>query len=347
MKRIFIICLSTFIVLMFSSCENKNPSSNTKLNLALANALSGIDDKSFNQNTWEGMYRYILQRGLSKKNYTLATSHRPDEFVITLSHLADNNPDLIIAPGYYFVNPVAIVASKYPNQKFLLFDGINKKDKNVLSISFAVNEGSFLVGVCAGLKAKDMGWKKVGFLGGIDVEILHLFEAGFIAGVKAVDKSIKVDVEYANDFSNPAKGQKIASRMYDSGVHIIFNVSGSTGNGLIKEAKKRAISGKDVWVIGVDRDQYDDGLYDAKKSVILTSMLKKLDVATYKTIVSVEKKVFKGGHMVYALANDGVGLPTKNQNLKKEWLKIVNKYKKDIIDGKIIVPTKPKRICKS
>ncbi len=337
MKRLVVILFSIFLPLSFIACQDKNQKKHIKI--AMVSGIGNIDDKSYNQSAWRGIVIYAKEKHLPKKNYAHITSSREEDFTTNLSIFADKKVDLIIASGYYLTNATNKVASRYPKQNFLLLDNLSNQN-NVLSVTFASNEGSFLVGICAALKAKEMKIKKVGFLGGIKSKVLKNFEAGFIAGVKAIDPSIKVIIKYANYFTNKSKGQKIASQMYDDGIKIIYNVAGRTGIGLINEAKKRASLGQDAWVIGVDRDQYEDGIYKDGKSVILTSMIKRLGVVTHDTALSIEQNTFKAGHKLYSLKNNGIGLPRKNPNLKEEWLKTVNEYKKKIIDAKIIVPKK-------
>ncbi len=353
MRRIFTLFILGIITFTLLSCEGKkeakmesklSPTANKNISVAMVSDIGGIDDRSFNQNAWEGIMKFVEENGTPIENYTYASSHIPDEFIANLSNFADQGKSLIVTPGYYFKYPIDKVAPKYPKQKFLLIDAISSDSKNVLSITYATEQSSFLAGICTALKAKQMGLKKVGFLGGVDGYIVQSFEAGYIAGIKEIDPSIKVVVEYADDFANPTKGQKIGSEMFDKGIKIIFGVAGATGNGLIKEAKKRAKKGENVWVIGVDKDQYGDGIYADGKSVILTSSVKKLDVAAYDALNSVKDNTFSSGHMVYSLDNDGVGLPKTNPNLKDEWIKIIKRYKKDIISGKIEVPVKPKRV---
>ncbi len=345
MKKIFYVLLLILIGIGFivvSYNQNKKD-----IKVALVCDVGNIDDKSFNQNAWEGILRYAKDNNLSKKNYMFATSPAKEDYVVNLSTFSDRKDiDLIIATGYFFEQPISIVASRYPNQNFLLIDAISKTDKNILSVTFNMNEGSFLVGVAAALKANSMSLDKIGFLGGVDGYIVQSFEAGFLEGIKTINPNIKVFIEYANDFANPTKGQQIASKMYDDGINIIFNVAGYTGTGLIKEAKRRAKKGEDVWVIGVDKDQYEEGIYAAGKSVILTSMLKKIDSIIYNSIDLVKQGEFKGGSKVYGLKDRFIGLPQNNPNLKEEWLKIIKTYKDDIVSGKIIVPNKPFRAKK-
>ncbi len=351
MKKILIILL--VISVAFTGCatkkiKNKNVDASKnvkKIDVCLLIAKSGINDESFNQCVWEGMQKYAKDFKLSSENLKYAQALSKEDYVKSLSIFADEKPSLIVASGYYFKKPIEIVSKKYPKQKYLLIDNV-ANSKNVLSVTFKVEEASYIAGIIAAMKSKEKNYKKIGFIGGIDKPVNRAFEAGFEAGVKEIDKNLELLVYYANDFTNPAKGQKLAKKMYDKGVNIIFSAASSTGNGVIKEARRRAKKGEDVWIIGVDKDQYKCGIYDSNKSVILTSVLKRLDIAVYDTMKSVANGKFKAGSKKYALKNNGVSLPNKNPNLKKEWLKTAMEYKNKIIQGKVKVPLEPKRIIK-
>ncbi len=307
-------------------------------------AISGIDDKSFNQYTWDGMLKFGKEFNVPDANFKYALSLKDEDFVKNLSNFSDQKPDIIVSPGYYFKDAVSIVSKKYPKQKYLIIDNIVENRDNVCSVVFNEEEASYIVGVIAGMKAKEEGYKKIGFLGGKDVPLIHKFEAGFEAGVYRVNKDVEIVIVYADDFSNPKKGKKLAKEMYDKGVKIIYNAAGDTGNGMIQEAVDRAKKGEDVWAIGVDKDQYEEGKYSKDKSVVITSAIKRLDVVTYNTLKLVAEGKFKSGLKVYNLKNKGVGLPNKNPNLKKSWLKKAKHYRKGIILGKVKVPLEPKRI---
>lgn len=331
LKTLFLLLL----IFMLTAC-----SKSSGMTVELVIGVSGIDDRSFNQGTWEAIQKFSKERNIPEGKYNYTHSMTTEELVTNLSVAADKNPSVIIAPGYYFEEPVDIISNKYPDQKIVLLDTKINNKPNVFSVTFADNEGSFLAGIAAGLKAKSEGKKIVGFLGGVDLPIIQEFEAGFVYGVHTIDSEIKVLSEFSNDFANPVLGEKLAKNMYDEGAYIIYNVAGDTGNGTIKEAKKRSEKGNEVWVIGVDKDQYEDGIYKDGKSVILTSMLKKLNVATYEALVKVENGTFKGGHVIYRLANNGVGLPDENPNLDNNWVTIINKYRAKVISEEIKVPEK-------
>ncbi|MGN0143662.1 MAG: BMP family protein, partial [Clostridium sp.] len=146
------------------------------------------------------------------------------------------------------------------------------------------------------------------------------------------------DLVYQGTFTDVAAGQQISAQMYDRNVKVIFACAGSVGNGVINEAKSRVNSGQDVWVIGVDRDQYEDGIYADGKSVILTSAMKKVDVASYNVIKDIHNNEFKGGqNVVYDITKDAVGLPEENPNLSNEIVEKINDITSKMKDGKIVV----------
>lgn len=314
-----------------------------EINVGLVTDIGGIDDKSFNQSTWEGIVRFAKDYQMTEDMYKYVQSKTDADYITNLSTFADEELDLIVAPGFLFTDAMTEVAGKYPNQNLLLIDSVVEAP-NVVSAVFAEHEGSYLVGVAAALKAQAAGKDTVGFLGGMDFPLIGKFEAGFEQGVAAVDPNIKVLVEYAGDFANPAIGQTLAAKMYDAGAYVIYHAAGGTGNGMIKEAKDRVQNGQDVWAIGVDKDQFADGVYEGEKSVILTSMMKRVDNAAYAVAEMVNKKEFKGQVMVFSLANDGVGIPQTNPNLTEEWVTKINEFAGKIKSGEIKVDEIPTRL---
>ena len=178
----------------------------------------------------------------------------------------------------------------------------------------------------------------------MDFDLIQKFEAGFEAGVWAIDPDIEVLVQYAGDFGNAQLGQTVAAKMYDDGAYVIYHAAGGTGNGLFSEAKNRVLNGEDVWAIGVDKDQYEDGIYEGDKSIILTSMMKRVDVASYTVCENVLNEEFTPEILVFNLANAGVGIPDENPNLKAEWVTTIDEYATKVISGEIEVPVLPTRL---
>ncbi len=317
-----------------------------QIKVGLVTDIGGIDDKSFNQGTWEGIVRFAVDNKLPKANYKYLQSSAEADYVPNLATFADEKLDLIVAPGFLFNNAMTEVAGQNPTQKFLIIDSIvqDKNGKNITNVAnavFAEHEGSFLVGVAAGLKAKVDGKKVVGFLGGMQFPLIEKFQAGFQAGVKAAYPECTILVDYAGDFAAPDKGQAIAQKQFNAGAYIIFHAAGGTGNGMIKEAKERSQKGDIRWAIGVDKDQYKDGMYGTK-SAVLTSMMKRVDVAAYNVAKMVMDGKFPGGQvLVFSLKNKGVGIPAENPNLSAAVIQTVKDYETKIATGKLEVPEVP------
>ena len=310
--------------------------------VGLVTDLGGIDDKSFNQGTWEGIIRFGEENGLVKgTDYKYLQSGAEADYVPNLSTFADEKLDLIVAPGFLFANAMGEVAEKYPEQKLMIIDDSSVQKPNVVCAVFAEHEGSYLVGVATGLKAKADGKKVVGFIGGMQFPLIEKFQAGFEQGVKAVYPEAKILVDYAGDFGAPDKGQALAQKQFNAGAYIIFHAAGGTGNGMIKEAKERSEKGDVRWAIGVDKDQFSDGLY-GDKSAVLTSMMKRVDVAAYEVAKMTMAGQFPGGQtLVFSLKNAGVGIPNENPNLAADIVASVNEYGKKIAAGELVVSEIP------
>lgn len=309
--------------------------------IGLVTDLGGIDDKSFNQGTWEGMVRFAEENKLAKdKDYKYLQSSAEADYVPNLSTFADEKLNLIVAPGFLFEKAMGEVADKYKDNKFLIIDSVVQKP-NVASAVFAEHEGSFLVGVAAGLKAKADGKGTLGFIGGMQFPLIEKFQAGFEQGVAAVYPEAKVLVDYAGDFGAPDKGQALAQKQYNAGAYIIFHAAGGTGNGMIKEAKERSEKGDVRWAIGVDKDQYADGIYGTK-SAVLTSMMKRVDVAAYEVCKQTLAGQFPGGQvLVLSLKNGGVGIPNENPNLPADIVAKVKEYADKVASGAMAVSEVP------
>jgi len=313
--------------------------------VAMVTDTGGVDDKSFNQSTWEGIQAFGEENGLKKGDggFDYLQSTAESEYVTNLNSLIRRDFDLVFAVGFALHNAVAEVADQKPDAKIAIIDEVVADKENVASIMFRANEASYLAGVAAALETKT---GKVGFLGGMTGEIIGGFQAGFEAGVAAVNPDIKVDVEYAESFSDAAKGQQIAKRMYDSGVDIIFHAAGGVGNGLFTEAKERKQKdpNADVWAIGVDRDQYDEGKVDDSTNIILTSVLKRVDVAAQEVAKLAKDGKFPGGETItYGLSDGGVDLADSRGAISEETLKTVEDYKQKIINGEVKVPEQPEK----
>lgn len=316
------------------SSEKKSTKNN--ISVALVTDGGGVDDKSFNQSAWEGLEKWGKANGLKKgiDGYNYAQSSSDADFTPNINKLVQNKYKTVVGIGFKLIASIGNAAKANPNTNFVLIDGVTDI-KNVASVTFKDNEAAFLAGVAS---AKTTKTKKVGFVGGQHGQVIDRFEAGFKQGVESVDKSIKVDVKYAESFTKPDVGQALAKAMFNNNVDIIYQAAGGTGAGVFTAAKNE-ISKKKVWVIGVDRDQTDEGKYSGG-NLTLTSTIKGVGNVVEKMADYVKEDKFPGGKTsVYGLKENGVDL-TKG-NLSDESWKTVKEYRQKIVDGKIKVAEKP------
>ncbi|MBD0382008.1 BMP family lipoprotein [Paenibacillus sedimenti] len=310
------------------------PANNTgkDFKIGMVTDIGGVNDKSFNQSAWEGLKGLEKQTGAKVKNLE---SKSDADYVPNLNQFVKDGYNLTWGIGFLMGDALKTVATQNPNAKLAIIDNVVEAP-NVESVTFSEQEGSYLVGVVAGLTTKS---NKIGFVGGIDIPVIKRFEAGFIAGVKAVNPNAKVQINYTGAFDKPDLGKAAAATIYNDGADIIFHAAGSTGNGVFNEAKDRAKAGKKVWVIGVDKDQS----LEFGDDVTLTSMLKRVDTAVARVSKDVVDNKFQGGKtVVLGLKEDGVGLPeTSKKNVSADILKKVDEYKAKIISGEIKVPATP------
>lgn len=336
----------TLLAACGSDDDSKGSDSKDKkdgFSVAMVTDTGGIDDRSFNQSTWEGIQKWGKEEGVEKGDggYDYLQSASDSDFTTNINNLVRRNFDLVFAVGYKLEDSVKEVANQQKDAKIAIIDSVVPDYDNVASIMFKANEASYLAGVAAALESKT---GKVGFLGGMESDIIDGFEAGFVAGAKAADPKVKVDVQYAGSFGDAAKGQTIAKRMYDGGADIVFHAAGGTGQGLFTEAIAQKKAGNDVWAIGVDRDQYDEGKVDDKTNIVMTSVLKRVDVAAEDMIKRTKDGDFPGGETVtYGLKDEGVGLADSHGAISDKTQAEIDKAQQDIVDGKIEVPEKPEK----
>ena len=215
------------------SSRNAASSSDVKTKAAIVTDTGGVDDKSFNQSAWEGLQDWGKEHNLSKdKGFTYFQSTSEADYANNLQQAAGSY-NLIFGVGFALNNAVKDAAKDHSDLNYVLIDDVIKNQKNVASVTFADNEAAYLAGVAA---AKTTKTKQVGFVGGIESEVISRFAAGFKAGVESVDPSIKVQVDYAGSFGDAAKGKTIAAAQYAAGADIVYQVAGGTGAGVFAEA---------------------------------------------------------------------------------------------------------------
>jgi basic membrane protein A and related proteins len=340
--KAFYLTLTMLLVFMvvLTGCSNEETTEvSTDYTVGLSTDTGGIDDKSFNESAWKGVQAYGETNNLEEgSGYDYTTSKSDADYIPNLTSLAGAGYSLVVSVGFLSEDAVNEVAQQFPGTDFAIVDAVVDQP-NVASITFAEEQGSFLAGVVAGMTTET---GKVGFVGGVESALVEKFEAGFKAGVTAVDPSIQIETVYVGDFNSPDLGQQSASAMYKTGVDIIFNVAGGSGIGIFTEAKtlKQANPEQNYWVIGVDSDQWDEGVWnEAGDSVTLTSMVKHVDVAVQDVAEQGQSGNFPGGqHLVCDLSNDGVGLSENVTNLDLETIDSVEAYTQKIISGEIVVP---------
>ncbi|MBA4494399.1 BMP family protein [Paenactinomyces guangxiensis] len=301
-----------------------------RFKVAMVTDTGGLNDESFNQTAWEGIKR--AKRDLDADIKALE-SRRDEDYIPNLSRFARERRDITWAVGFKLDKAVRQVANQFKDVQFGIVDtdlGGNIPN-NVTAVTFKEEEGAFLMGVIAGLSTKT---NKVGFMGGISSPLIKKFEVGYTAGVHASNPKAKVEVAYAESFTDSTKGRSLASSLYNRGVDIIFHASGGTGKGLFDEVKTRE-KGK-YWAIGVDMDQSR-----LAPDHTLSSMIKRVDIAVYKVTKSIkENKHQPGKEIKYGLKENGVGISDQTKkHVRAEVLRKVEEFKKKIIDGEIKVPS--------
>ncbi|MFY9173822.1 MAG: BMP family ABC transporter substrate-binding protein [Peptococcia bacterium] len=301
----------------------------TAMKVGMVTDAGTIDDKSFNQGTWEGIIRAQQDLKIEPK-YLRPSGTTEADYLREIGNLYDAGYKFIVAPGFKFETAIFQAQDKYKDAKFVILDGNPHsgdftpvvKD-NTVAIFFAEHESGFLAGVATALQLKE---GNVGFIGGMKVPAVQKFNWGFQQGIKyandnfgTIIKMNKDNFVYQGTFDDVAAGQQLAAQMYDRGVNAIFAAAGGVGIGVINEAKARAKNGEEVWVVGVDVDQYNEGIYEGTKSIILTSAMKSVDVSAYDMIKAELDGKFPGGQtLTFDAKNDGIGIPNENPNLSAD-----------------------------
>lgn len=327
---IFPLCLTMI------ACANSNQNQTKqgdgekdRFRIGMVTDVGGINDQSFNEGTWNGLLR--AQKELSA-DVKYLESKREDDYVPNLTRFAREKRDLIWGVGFKFEKAIPEVAKRFPNQTFGVVDtNLNGKvPKNVAAVTFREEEGSYLMGVLAGLTTKT---NKVGFVGGISSPLIKKFEAGYRAGVKAVNPKAVVQVAYAESFTDVTKARSIASNMYNGGVDVIFHAAGGAGKGLFDEVKTRP-AGK-YFVIGVDQDQSK-----LAPNHTLSSMVKRVDKAVFDISKQVKDRNAKLGAVTnLGLKEDAISYPF-SKYVTPEMKQKIEEMKSKILKGEIKVPTK-------
>jgi len=350
MKKVLTVSLCLLLALsLFVSCSKKGGSSEASsaeenIRVAILTDATGIDDKSFNAAAWRGILAFYNDGGKGRGTlYTNITAQSSDDYLPNLKNAAAQGYDLIITTGFTWGDAVSAFAKDYPNQKIIIVDvDYLPKTDNLIQYIYEEEQGSYLVGVAAAMQAKADGIEnpKFGFIGGVPGATITKFEVGYLEGILSVFPNAEIKDYYANSWGAPELAKTQAKSWYDSGTYCIFSAAGGTGGGTIDQAKEYRKAGKNVWAIGVDSDQYDDGVYADGKSAVLTSMLKMVENSTIDALTKVKNGTFKGGVVAQNMANGGVGFARTNKELSPSAIAAVEQAMADILSGKIVVDKK-------
>lgn len=324
-----------------AAASSAAPASSAALNgadvkVGLAYDIGGRGDQSFNDSAAAGLDKAVKDYGIQTKELEATSGETDAQKEERLTSLADAGYNPVIAVGFAYAGAVDKVAKAYPDVNFAIIDDASSQLPNLANLVFAENQGSYLVGAIAAQASKT---GNIGFIGGVNTPLIQKFQAGYEAGAKAINPNIKIQAKYLTEppdfsgFGDPAKGKVAAEGMFQNGADVVFHAAGGSGGGVFDAAK--AAKG---WAIGVDSDQYLTASADVK-DVILTSMLKRVDVAVYDFITSAVGGKPLVGVQTFDLAKQGVGYSTSNSAVDPYKTK-TDELAAGIVDGTIVVPDK-------
>lgn len=315
------------MVPLLGCLHEESPREKGKLHVGLVFDIGGKDDRSFNAAAWDGAQRAMKTLPIVLRDVEPGD---PTSIEPAMRAFAERDYDLIIGVGFAQSDIMAKVANDYPNLDFAIIDGVIEAP-NVASLVFKEHEGSYLVGMIAGRTTKT---GTVGFIGGMDIPLIHRFQRGYLEGAEAVNPKVKVITNYVGvtdaAWNNPGKGKELAVAQIGKGADVIFTAAGNSGLGAFDAAEQYK-----KFVIGVDANQNW-----VKPGYVLTSMVKRVDNAVIQIIKDKLEGKFKGGFHVYGLENDGVAYALDEYNrslIKPEVLAEVEEARKKIMAGQIKV----------
>jgi basic membrane protein A and related proteins len=312
-----------------AACRSRGQSArqDARVHVGIVFDAGGKDDRSFNAAAWKGVSRATQDFPIVLRD---AEPGDPNSIEPALRAFAERGYDLVIGVGFSQTPIIEQVARDYPRLDFAIVDGVSQLP-NVASLIFKEHEGSYLVGMIAARKSKT---GTLGFVGGMDIPLIHKFEVGYEEGARAVNPKIRVIQNYVgvteSAWNNPGKGKELSVAQIGKGADVIFAAAGNSGLGAFDAAEQR---GK--FVIGVDSNQNW-----VKPGYVLTSMVKRVDNAVYQIVRDRVEGRFQGGIHVYGLDNDGIGYAVDQYNAKlipPEVIREVEAAKQKIIRGEIKV----------
>jgi len=321
-----------------TSGDSDSGSSDEDLGLAIAYDIGGKGDQSFNDAAYAGLEKAQKEFGYKTRDIEPTEGETDADKEQRLASLAKQGYNPVIGVGFAYGPAMEAVAKDYPDTTFGIVDSVVEGD-NVASLVFAEEQASYLAGVAA---AKATKTNTVGFVGGVDIPLIHKFEAGYKQGVADTNSKVKVVSQYLTQtaeeggFSSPDKGKAAAEGQIEKKADVVYQAAGLSGQGVIEAAAKAK-----VWAIGVDSDQYQQEALAAYKEYILTSALKDVGGAVYALAKSVEDDKPLKGVQTFDLKVNGVGLAESNPKMAEiaGLTDAVAKAKEGIIDGSIKVKT--------
>lgn len=318
-----------------AGCGGSSAPSSSKPFVVLVTDINQLNDHGFNQLAYQGLQRAERELGIQGDVYQSASAQA---YIPNLSTAARKNADLVVAVGFDQAAAVAKVAKQFPNTHFAIID-VDQRDlagrpKNVEGLIFREQEVGYLAGYLAGLmERRDGKQNTIGSVGGEKQPPVDRYIAGYEAGARQADPTVKLLNAYSQDWVDQAKCKTAALNQMAAGANVVFQVAGGCGLGVLDAAKERQ-----VWGIGVDAEQSYLG------PQVLTSAMKRVDTSVYSTIQQVRNHKFAGGtNAVFSLANNGVGLGKISPKVPKADVLKVQQIAKQIADGKITdIPTEVK-----
>jgi basic membrane protein A len=322
-------CALALLLLSGPACDlgARSEADKGKVHVGIVFDIGGKDDRSFNASAWEGVKRAAKDFPIVLRDVEPGD---PTSVEPAIRAFAERNYDLVIGVGFEQMPVVQRVAKDYPKVNFVIIDGVIDLP-NVACLVFKEHQGSYLVGMLAAMKSQT---GKVGFIGGMDIPLIHKFETGYEEGARAVNPKIEVFANYVGvtpaAWNNPGQGKELATAQYGKGADVIFTAAGNSGLGAFDAAEQQ-----NKFVIGVDSDQNW-----VKPGHVLTSMVKRIDNAVYQIVKDRVSGQFTAGVHVYGLENEGVGYAMDQYNEKlipPDAIQKVEEAKQKIIGGQIQV----------
>ena len=309
-----------------STAASGEATSGKEISVGMITDVGGVNDRSFNQTSWEGL------QALAEQNPNISVSYLESktdaDYGANIETYLSEGTDLIICVGYMLAEATKAAAEANPDQLFAIIDDSSIDLPNVACRMFSQAVASYLVGIVAGLATES---NTVGYVQGMVSDSMNQFGCGFIAGVKSVNPEATVLQFNANSFGDPTGGNTAATDMITKGADVVFHAAGATGNGVIEACKANG-----VYAIGVDTDQAP-----LAPETVITSAMKRVDIAAQDISLAVANGTFTPGVHLYSLENGGVDLSPTRDLLTEEMLTAVEDAKAKIIAGEVTVPSTP------